>query len=524
MVNLLIFLLAVLLIYVIAFTVYYAACVVHSAKAKRFLQKQKYNAAAQPNNIITIIYARNNESTIVPLLEALNKQHYPRENYQTHIILDHCTDNSSNILEFIGGAKIWRVGENAPVGKDEAISWILEGLLSYQNIDAFIFLNADRYIDENFLASVNANLTGEKILVGSTDYLVRSKTLLNAIKTTYHTYVNRILNCGRSLMGLANVVDTDIFVIRKEVLDKIKCVDFKDNNSELKYTTLLVRNGFIPKFCPLIKTYTSIDNFKDRKPSVSFKLSLVWNCIRLLLKSPPKFGEFLANTLAPNFWFLTLVYLGLLSFTNTYELTNFSIINFNVVFFFFSVLILSFLASLYTSKLGKKNLFYLVLYPAYSLMKILLHVPVAGVLFNKITSKTIAEEKEMSTVDVCVTDGKNNLQCKLDLISESGLVRAVFRFKKKKYSSSSQIRMVDAIKEVSDKLNEHGFRIKICQSCGYFNLKLDGSTNMVKGYCNRLVLQKESEVPLDTVLWNSCGYFVPQEVNKIIDLNSFREN
>ena len=106
----------------------------------------------------------------------------------------------------------------------------------------------------------------------------------------------------------------------------------------------------------------------------------------------------------------------------------------------------------------------------------------------------------MTTVEVLVTDGKNNLKCNLDLISESGLVKAIFRFKKKKYSSSSQIRMVDAINEVCTKLNEHGFRIKICQSCGYFNLKMDGSTNMVKGYCNRLVVNKESEVPMDTVL------------------------
>ena len=83
--------------------------------------------------------------------------------------------------------------------------------------------------------------------------------------------------------------------------------------------------------------------------------------------------------------------------------------------------------------------------------------------------------------------------------------------------------MLDAIKEVSDKLNEHGFRMKICQSCGYFNLKMDGSTNMVKGYCNRLVVQKESEEPLDTILWNSCGYYIPQEVNKIIDINSVRD-
>ena len=211
-----------------------------------------------------IIYARNNESTVVPLLESLNKQNYSRENFQTHIILDHCTDNSSNILEFIGGAKIWRVGENAPVGKDEAVSWLLEGLLSYQNVDAFVFLNAERYIDENFLSAINSNLHNEDVLVGSTDYIVRTKSLLNGIKTTYHSYKDRIFQCARSLMGLATVVDSDVFVIKKEVLDKIRCVDFKDINSELKYTTLLVRNGFIPKFCPLVKTYTSIDNFKKK--------------------------------------------------------------------------------------------------------------------------------------------------------------------------------------------------------------------------------------------------------------------
>lgn len=519
MVNFLINLLVILFLYVVIFIVYYTVCVIYSAKAKRFLIKQKYNAAARPDNMIVIIYARNNESTIVPLLEALNKQTYPRENYQTHIILDHCTDNSSNILEFIGGAKIWRVGENAPVGKDEAVSWLLEGLLSYQNVDAFVFLNADKYIDENFLSSINANLFGEDVLVGSTEYIVRTKSLLNCIKTTYHSYVDRIFNSARSLMRLATVINSDIFVIRKEVLDKIKCVDFKDINSELKYTTLLVRNGFIPKFCPLIKTYTSVDNYQERKPSLSFKLSLVWNCFGLIFRSTPRFGEFLFSILAPNFWFLMLTYLSIFVFTYNYYFF------FDYVFVFAMGIILSvaFITSLVISKIGKQNVFYLLLYPLYSLLKIFLHIPVVSAISDKVTNKQ-DEDKEMSTVDVYVTDGKNNLQCKLDLISESGLVKAVFRFKKKKYSSSSQIRMVDAIKEVSDKLNEHGFRIKICQSCGYFNLKLDGSTNMVKGYCNRLIAQKESDMPLDTILWNSCPYFVPQEVNKIIDINNFRNN
>ena len=519
MVNFLLNLLIILFVYVIVYILYYAVCVFNSTKAKKFLIKQKYNAASKPNNMILIIYARNNEATIVPLLEALNKQNYPKDNYQTHIILDHCTDNSSNILEFIGGAKIWRVGENAPVGRDEAVSWLLEGLLSYQNVDAFVFLNANRYIDENFLASINANLSGENILIGSTDYIVRTKSLLNKIKTTSHSYIDRIFNCGRSLMGLASVVDSDIFIVRKDVLDKIKCVDFKDINSELKYTTLLVRNGFIPKFCPLVKTYTSIDNFNDRKPSISFKLSLVWHCLGLIFKSNLKFGEFMFSILAPNFWFLMLIYFSIFVFTYNY----YFFFDYSFVFAMGVILGASFITSLFTSKIGKENVIYLLLYPFYSLLKIFFHVPVIGTIIDKINNKK-DENRECSTVDVYVTDGRNNLACKLDLISESGLVKAVFRFKKKKYSSSSQIRMVDAIKEVSDKLNEHGFRIKICQSCGYFNLKMDGSTNMVKGYCNRLILQKESDMPLDTILWNSCPYYVPQEVNKIIDLNNFRDN
>ena len=164
------------------------------------------------------------------------------------------------------------------------------------------------------------------------------------------------------------------------------------------------------------------------------------------------------------------------------------------------------------------------MYPFVSLIKIFAHIPLIGAVINMFSKKPASDESyEMTTVDIAVTDGQNDLPCKLDLISESGLVKAVFRFKKKKYSSDSHIRMVDAIKDISDKLNEHGFRIKICQSCGYFNLKLDGSTNMVKGYCNRLLVQNLSDVPLETVLWNSCEYYLPQEVNKVIDINTFRD-
>ena len=217
MIQLLINVLLFLFVYMAVFMLYYMLCVFMSSKARNFVKKQKYQQSSLPNNIVLVVYARNDESTIVPLLESLNKQNYPKENYQTHIILDNCTDNSSNILEFVGGAKIWRVGEDAPVGKDEAVSWLLERLLSFQNIDAFVFLSADRYVDENFLLSVNSALYDEKIIVGSTEYAVKTKTVKSYIQAAYNIYKNKIFNTARSLLGLATVIDSDIFVIKQEV-------------------------------------------------------------------------------------------------------------------------------------------------------------------------------------------------------------------------------------------------------------------------------------------------------------------
>ncbi len=521
LIGILVNILILLFIYVAAYIVYYAVYVFFSAKMNRFIRRQKYYKDKATNNIVLIVYARNDEATIVPLLESLNKQDYPREHYQIHIILDNCTDNSANILEFIGGAKIWRVGDNAPVGKDESVSWLLERLLSFQNIHGFAFLNANRYVDENFMTAVNAGINQESIIVGSTDYIVRIKSLPNMIKATYNEYTNRIFNSARSLMGLATIVDSDCFIIRQEVLEKLKCVDFKDLNSEFKYTTLLVRNGFTPTYMPTVRTFTSIDNYKSRKPSISFKLNLCWHCLRLLFKSNLKFGEFILSSLAPNFWMLFLIY------------TSVFIVSFNYYFFFDYIfvflmgiiLLLAFIISLFTSKLKKNQIPYLLAYPFYSLSKILLHIPVVSNVVGLLhKEKNTDDVKDMTTVDVHVTDGMKDLPCKLDLISESGLVKAVFRFKKKRYSSNSHIRMVDAIKDISDKLYNHGFRIKICQSCGYFNLNLDGSTNMVKGFCNRMVVQGTSYEPMDTVLWNSCENFLPQEVNKIIDINTFRDD
>lgn len=504
--------------YIIVFAIYYALLVIMSAKKKQIDRKQKYTQHEYNNNLVVIIYAQNNEKTIIPLLEQLNNQDYPKSNYQTHIILDNCTDNSGNSLEFIGGAKIWRLSEGAPMGKDESISWLLERLISFQNVNAFIFLNANRSVESNFLSSINSALYENNIVVGSTDLILNDNSFKSVMLDKVNKYKNQIIKTGRSVLGLTTVIDSDVVAIKQEVLEKIKCVDFKDVNSELKYTLLLARNNFISIFDPNVKTKVNIDDFEIKKPQLSYKLSLLKHCSKLILSTNPKFGEFILSMFTPNILLLLLIYSGFLFFTYNY----YFFFDFPIVLLVGAIFIVSFGYSIFTFKNEISIIKYLLSFPFVNFYENKIKPTILGRIFNKENIPEKFRNIEKAVVDVVVTDGKNSLPCKLELISEDGLVKVVFRFKKKKYVTDSYIRMYDAIANITKKLEIHGFRLKICQNCAYFTSKIDGSTNMIKGFCNKDNINNPELSPKEKLLWNSCNFYIPLDVNKVIDISNFR--
>ena len=117
------------------------------------------------------------------------------------------------------------------------------------------------------------------------------------------------------------------------------------------------------------------------------------------------------------------------------------------------------------------------------------------------------------TTNIIVTDGKNDYQCQLELISDDGLARVTFINKGKKYTTkNNHLRMIDAVRELSTKLADYGLTLKVCQCCKYFQPLVDGSTNMVKGCCN---CQFQGRTPGDiipTLIWNTCPKFEPQNI------------
>lgn len=149
--NTVINILIILFVYIILYTVYYLFTILISTKKKHIGLEQKFIAKDLPSNLITIIYAKDGDTGVVNLVKMLEKQNYPKANYQIHVLFDNSHDNSAEIIEQTSKAKVWKIHSGKEMGKDHALSWLLEKLISFRNVNAFIFLDANRVIKPDFL-------------------------------------------------------------------------------------------------------------------------------------------------------------------------------------------------------------------------------------------------------------------------------------------------------------------------------------------------------------------------------------
>ncbi|MDD3437102.1 MAG: glycosyltransferase family 2 protein [Candidatus Gastranaerophilales bacterium] len=489
--------------YIAAYTLFFLAMSVKNLNDKLLRIQQRYSGTGTTNNLCIIIYSHNDEVHLENLVKQLKNQDYPSGSFSTYIILDNCSDNSEKLFVNNNFAQIINIKDQGTIGKDQALSILLEKLSAVQNCNAYVFLDSNRYIEQDFLQSINAALTDASVISGSTILLCDEPKLRQKIKMVFHKYYTNFILKARSLMGLAVTIDSDILIMRQDLVEKIGCIDFQNINSELKYSLLLSKIGCKCTFNPNIKTYMNVNEFDLRIPSLSTRLSLFKNCFTQIWSRNFVFNEHVMSLLTPNVLLLVFAYGYLLKYSYKY----YFIVDFSIVLISFALLILGFAISLLNSKLQAKEIFYLFLYPFYSMGHIFKNFPLCRKIRNTIKQrKSSAENGEKLTVDVSVTDGKNNIACKLELISENGLAKVKFMFKNKTFATSTHLRMFDAITELTKKLEEYGFVLKICQCCTNFSSNIDGSTNMVKGFCNYKFSNSSGE-QIPTLLWNSCRGF-----------------
>jgi hypothetical protein len=185
----------------------------------------------------------------------------------------------------------------------------------------------------------------------------------------------------------------------------------------------------------------------------------------------------------------------------------------------FAVLILSFGLSLANAKMTPEEIGYLCLYPLSSLGHIIRNFPPIRFVVNKIFDKCSSDNySEKFVVDVVITTAKkNNLNYKLEFIDKEGMAKVKLIRKNKHFVTSSHLRMIDALQELKLILDDHGATLRICSCCSHFKPCVDGSTNMLKGFCDcEYPSPTISNEPRQTVVWNTCSSFSPSKLNNLI--------
>lgn len=508
------FLLDLLYFYLVVYTLYLFILGVRNLNDKPFSLERKYSRYDEyKRNFAVIIYSHNHRACLEELVEELKMQDYPLANFKVYAVLDNCNDGTEKIFENDKFVYVLNIQDHGTLGKNQAVSMLLEQLKTDETIDAYVFIDGTRRIDSSFLTLANVALTNADAVTGEMNINRSSLDIVDKIKAVHKKYVANFLKQSRTLLGLATQVDSGLFIVKKSVIDELDEIKFKDINNELDFSLLLSQTGHKCMYNPNIQSFVLGQDCSFKKPRLTFRFKLLAEKCKSIRSFNLGFFEHICSLLNPNCWTLIFAYFVLILYSYNCQF----IVKCNVVIFSAALLLAVYGISLVNAKLNFKEVILLTLYPIYSLCHIIKNFPLVRYTLKKLGANTDSETDKL-VVDVYAMTKYGDRACKLEFIStESGLSKIRFIYKNKKYVTDSHLRMIDALQQLKSKMEDYGLKLKICSCCKNFTSSVDGSTNMLKGECHN-----EFPSPLltelrPTLIWNSCSGFEPAEVNNYVE-------
>ncbi len=511
-INLIVFL---LFVYIIIYTIYTLTLNINAFKTREYVNDTKMllESGGSLNNLCVIIWADSSNKKLYDLLKMLDNQTYPHENYEVHVIFKRDKENIS-IPEMVYGAQVHIIENPEYFSKDKAVSLFVEKIVSENKFSAFVFLGADRMVDENYLSCVNKTVYTSCVISGTLSVTCYEKDFFKQAKCqvlrAYLKYQNKVQNIVRAMFEMPIILDGQNCIISSDVLEKTGRVCFETKNDELKFSLFLASNSIRPTFSPFIKSTVDVDNYDASTASAAQRFSMFKYYLPRSFSKPWNFKEFVFYTLKPDTLSIITSYIILLFCAFRY----FTSLELKFTLHLGLLLILNFFIGTFAARLNFKERFYITLYPACIFWQR------AKIFMKKISliwieNKNHEEENVNSaTVNAIVNDGRKDALCKLLLVSEDGMRKVVFEYGKKNITSDSHIRMYDAMEDLANKLKIKGYLLKICQTCGNFCSVPDGTVDVLKGECR--AISPDETIP-QTLIWNSCPNYLSNDIKNIIN-------
>lgn len=181
-----------------------------------FFKERKIKKTNLRNRFAIVIPARNEEKVIGNLLDSLKKQKYPKELYDTFVLLNNCNDKTKEVaLE--NDAQIIECAEGIN-SKGEALKYGFKYLKdNFECYDAFIIFDADNVVHPQFIEKMNDALcNGYQLAQGYRDSKNPHDSWISNCYTLYYMIQNHFFNRARMNIGQSSFINGTGFMISKE--------------------------------------------------------------------------------------------------------------------------------------------------------------------------------------------------------------------------------------------------------------------------------------------------------------------
>jgi len=229
-----------------SFTIYLAllSFLALISRQKRILE------SSHLRQIAVIVPAHNEEMTIEKTIRSIYSVNYPRTHYDVIVIADNCTDQTAEICRTAGATVLERT-DPTQRGKGYALRWCIDIILWKEpRYNAFIVIDADSTISQNFLSIMNYYLEKGSKAIQSSD-MVEPKPGVWSSETIRlgFTLYNYVRPLGRSVLNLSAGIRGNGMCFARETLESIPW-DSYSLNEDLEYGLNLLLKGINVDFAP----------------------------------------------------------------------------------------------------------------------------------------------------------------------------------------------------------------------------------------------------------------------------------
>ena len=197
---------------------------------------------------LIVIPAHDEERLIGATLDSLAVLDHPPDRYDVHVVADHCTDGTAEVVR-AHGVDVHVRDEGEP-GKGPALQWLLRRLADHvETRDAVVFVDADTSVDAGFLRAVDAHLAaGAEVVQGYYGVRDAGTSPVVAFRAAAFAGRNYLRPLGRTTIGGTAGLYGNGMVFRTAVLQRHGWSGHLTEDAELQLDLLLdgVKVDFAP--------------------------------------------------------------------------------------------------------------------------------------------------------------------------------------------------------------------------------------------------------------------------------------